>query len=273
MSAERVTQGEGSRRVTRGGPSLLSSDPGQADAGIVSSEVVARVARLCEIYELSGAANRRFECLLATVAADRRAPTTVRAPQRAVEVHVADSLAALSLPAVRRGRRVVDLGAGAGFPGLPLAIACPDARFTLLEATRRKCDFLQDLVAELGLGNADVVCDRAESWSSGFGKHDLVVARAVAAQAVVLEYAAPLLALGGTLVEWRGERDAAGEADAIVASAQLGLRPVEVIQVEPAPQALNHHLHVFAKDAPTPAIFPRRPGIALKRPLRDPRRA
>ena len=93
---------------------------------------------------------------------------------------------------------------------------------------------------------------RAEEWAAGAGLNDLVSARALAAQPVVLEYAAPLLRLGGVLVDWRGRRDSDEELAAGRAAAQLGLELVELRPVEPYAGALHHHLHVFAKRAPTP---------------------
>ena len=101
----------------------------------------------------------------------------------------------------------------------------------------------------------------------GSGCCDLVTARALAPLAVVAEYAAPLLALGGTLVAWRGRRDPVDEAAAGRAAAELGLEAREPIHVEPYPGALHRHLHVMVKVAPTPDRFPRRPGVARKRPL------
>ena len=228
----------------------------------------ARLREICARCELPARAAERFADLLRLIAADEHAPTTVRDPSVAVDVHLADSLSALSLPAARDARAILDLGAGAGFPGLPLAIALPHAQVTLLDSNHRKCAFLATTVRALGLENAAVVCARAESWADGRDRHDLVVARAVAAQAVVLEYAAPLLAPAGTLVEWRGERDAHGERDGAAAATRLGLQLEGVELVAPFAAAQNHHLHVFVKVAPTPPGFPRRPGIAQKRPLK-----
>ncbi len=98
-------------------------------------------------------------------------------------------------------------------------------------------------------------------------RNDAVVARALAAQPVVLEYAAPLLRLGGTLVDWRGAREPEEERAALAAAAELGLRRAEVLQVEPFAGARNHHLHLYLKVRDTPERFPRRAGMARKRPL------
>jgi 16S rRNA (guanine527-N7)-methyltransferase len=118
-----------------------------------------------------------------------------------------------------------------------------------------------------GLANAGVVHARAEAWPAGAEAHDLVTARALAALPVVVEYAAPLLALGGTLVAWRGRRDPTAETAAARAAAEVGLEPVEARHVQPYADARDRHLHVFRKTAPTPPRFPRRPGVARKRPL------
>ena len=99
-----------------------------------------------------------------------------------------------------------------------------------------------------------------------------MLARALADQAVVLEYAAPLLGLGGSLVDWRGRRAAAQERAAGAAAAELGLELVAFVKVDPFPAARDHHLHVFEKVTETPARFPRRAGIARKRPRRGPGR-
>jgi 16S rRNA (guanine527-N7)-methyltransferase len=106
-----------------------------------------------------------------------------------------------------------------------------------------------------------------EEWRDGLGAHDLVTARALAALPVVLEYAAPLLADGGHVVAWKGAVSPDEAADGLAAAGVLGLAPAGVLAVEPYPGARDHTLHVFAKIAPTPSRFPRRPGMATKRPL------
>ena len=198
---------------------------------------------------------------------DPHAPTSVRDPRRVAEEHLADSLSALVLDAVADAGTIVDVGAGAGLPGLPLAIALPAARVTLLEANGRKCEFIARAAAVAGAANTEVVHDRAEAWSAGRGRYDLVTARALARLDVVAEYAAPLLRVGGVLVAWRGRRDPGDEAAARVACERLGLEPREIVEVTPFARAEHRHLHVLAKVAETPPAFPRRPGVARKRPL------
>ncbi|MBV9801737.1 MAG: 16S rRNA (guanine(527)-N(7))-methyltransferase RsmG [Solirubrobacterales bacterium] len=184
-----------------------------------------------------------------------------------IDDHLADSLVALELEVVRTARSVADLGSGAGVPGLPLAIALPDAEVSLVESAARKCAFLERAVAACGIPNARVVHRRAEAWPEGLEAFDLVTARALAAPDVVVEYAAPLLALGGTLVAWRGRREPEAEAAAARAAAALGLEGAGIVPVMPYREAQSRHLHLMSKVTSTPSGFPRRPGMALKRPL------
>jgi 16S rRNA (guanine527-N7)-methyltransferase len=208
-----------------------------------------------------------LHAILALQARDPEAPTTVRDPVEAADRHVADSLVALHLPEVRGATRIADLGAGAGWPGLALAAALPGARVALVESAIRKCRYLERAVAAGGLGNVSVIHARAEEWPEGLGAHDLVTVRALAGLAVVCEYAAPLLAIGGALVAWKGAPAPAEVAAGQRAAAEVGLKPVRVRQVAPYPAAQYRTLHVFRKVAPTPNRFPRRPGMAVKRPL------
>jgi 16S rRNA (guanine527-N7)-methyltransferase len=217
--------------------------------------------------ELPVSAGDRLEALLELVASDPHAPTTVRDRRRIADDHLADSLVALELPPVRAARRIADLGSGAGFPGLPLAIALPAVPAVLLESSGRKCAFLQRAVSASRAENATVIHGRAEEWSPELDRPDLVTARALAPLPVVVEYAAPLLEVGGTLVVWRGRRDAKAEAEAETAALLLGMEPHPPTRVLPYPRAEHRYLHLFSKVRETPPGFPRRPGIALKRPL------
>lgn len=195
------------------------------------------------------------------------APTSVHEPERVLRTHIADSLIALELEAARSANTIVDIGAGAGLPGLPLAIALPESALFVLESQRRKCAFVEASCAEVGIANVRTVCARAEEWEEGIGAHDLALARALASQPVVLEYAAPLLRVGGTLIDWRGRRDRVEEQAARRAGTELGMELREVRRVEPYGGVHDHHLHEYVKVAPTPPRFPRRAGVARKRPL------
>ena len=197
--------------------------------------------------------------------ADPSAPTSVHDRREGRKVHIADSMAGLEIDAVREAGRIADLGSGAGPPGLVLAIARPEAEIVLVESVGKNCAWLERTVEVLGLENVRVACARAEELVEG--PFDVVTARALAALPVLCEYAAPLLREGGSLVAWKGAVDAQEEADGLHAAEVLGLERVEVRAVEPYKGSERRTLHVFRKIAPTPAGYPRRPGMAAKRPL------
>jgi 16S rRNA (guanine527-N7)-methyltransferase len=198
---------------------------------------------------------------------DEHAPTTVREPARVRDDHLADALVALELPVVGEAGSIADLGAGAGVPGIPLAIALPDAHVSLVEGNGRKADFMVQAIDLVQLSNAAVIHGRAETWTDGLGRFDVVTARALAPLDVLAEYAAPLLRVGGALVAWRGVRDPEMEAGGARAAEILGLSVAEPLRVEPYKGAENRHLHVMTKVTDTPDRFPRRDGVARKRPL------
>ena len=200
-------------------------------------------------------------------AEDPTASTTVRAVEEAIPRHVADSLTALALPFVEAARRIADLGSGAGWPGLALAAALREASVALVDSQSRHTRYLERAVEVSGLANVRVVTARAEAWPEGLLAHDLVTARALAALPVILEYAAPLLVEGGHVVCWKGAVGGAESAAGAGAAEILGLQVLEPVAVVPYAGARDHTLHAFRKIAPTPERFPRRPGMATKRPL------
>lgn len=225
--------------------------------------------RLAHRHHLDDAAEIKLDRLLQALAAEPDPPTTVTDPIRAADEHLADSLSALDVAAARQARRIADLGAGAGFPGLALAAALPAAEVDLVEATQRKCEVIDRLLEWAGIGNARAVWSRAEDWARGEGAavYDLVTARALASLPVLCEYAAPLLLPGGALVCWKGRRDETDEHAGDAAAAQLGLARGEVRVAKPFEAAHSRHLHVFVKTGETPERFPRRAGVASRRPL------
>lgn len=232
-----------------------------------TADTISTLSNLGARYGLSAGQVTQLSKLLDGLAADELAPTTVTEPAQALDVHLADSLVALELPAVRAARSIVDIGAGAGFPGLVLAVALMETKMALVESNGRKCEFIARIAAAAGIANAAPVYARVEAWEEGIGAHDVAVARAVGPQPVVLEYAAPLLRVGGTLVDWRGQRDSEEEEMSLRACGELGLELVQVERVQPFPGARDRHLHTFLKRTETQARFPRRVGMARKRPL------
>ena len=225
--------------------------------------------------DLPAATAQQIGRLLDALAAEPDPHTTVSDPSRALDVHVRDSLSALAVPAVTSARSIVDIGAGAGFPGLALAIALPGSRVDLVEAAQRKCAVIDRIAGAASIANARAVHARVEDWAraEGASAYDVATARAVAALPVLVEYAAPLLAGGGTLVAWKGAvADDEREAGAVAAT-QLGLEPREPVGVEPYQGARELHLYLYSKVGETPPRYPRKPGLALKRPLAARKRA
>ena len=227
------------------------------------------MAALAARHGLGEQATSALAALLEGLAAEGDPPTSVREPTAALEVHLADSLSGLEIESLRSAAAVADVGAGAGFPGLALAAALPAARVDLIEATARKCAVIDRLASAAGLRNARAVAVRAEDWAAGAGAgaYDAVTARAVAPLAVLVEYAAPLLREGGALVAWKAGREPDEERAGAGAASALGLEVTAVRAVAPFADGRPRHLHVFAKVAPTPQRFPRRAGMARKRPL------
>jgi 16S rRNA (guanine527-N7)-methyltransferase len=207
----------------------------------------------------------RFAALLELVRDDPTAPTTVTDPAAGVAAHVADSLDGLAVAAIRDAASVADLGAGAGFPGIPLAIALPDAHVHLVESLSRKCAFLERALVVTEAENVSVVCARAEEWAAR--DVDVVTVRAVAPLNVLVEYAAPLLRIGGTLVAWKGRPEPAEVADGEAAARAVGLEMGEPLTLDPRADAERRSLYVYSKVRDTPPRFPRRAGMARKRPL------
>lgn len=226
-----------------------------------------RLAELARQYSLSAPALDKLAALVERFAHDPLAPTSIRDPAKIIDRHLADSLVALELAPVRQAQLALDLGSGIGVPGLPLAAVLTDASFVLLESAVRRSTFLSRTVASLGFTNVRVVHERAEAYTAGLARHDLVVVRAVAPLNVTVEYSAPLLRVGGTLVAWAGRRSSEAEAPANSAARELGLGELNAVRVEPFRGAEHRHLYVTSKVKETPPRFPRRPGVARKRPL------
>jgi 16S rRNA (guanine527-N7)-methyltransferase len=219
---------------------------------------------------LAPEARARVERLLATLASDPAAPSSVTDVERAREVHVADSLSGLEVAELAAAERICDVGSGAGFPALVLAAALPRAHVDALDSISRKCEFIRRAIAHSGLTNAGVVCGRAEEWAAagagGRERYDVVTARAVGRLSTLAELASPLLAPDGVLVAWKGRRDAEEEAELGRAAVALAMAPIAVRWVGPYAGSRHRHLHVIRKVGRTPGDLPRRTGVAKKRP-------
>lgn len=183
-------------------------------------------------------------------------------------MHVEDSLTGLRVEELRGASRIADIGSGAGFPGLVLAVALPRARVDLIESVGRKCEFIERAIEAGGIGNALVCNARSEDLARGDQRegYDVVTARAVGRLSTLAELASPLLRADGVLVAWKGKRDADEEGQLKRAAAQLAMQPEQILDVGDEAGSKHRHLHVLRKVGSTPAGLPRRAGMAKKRP-------
>lgn len=198
--------------------------------------------------------------------------TSITDPEGVQIQHFLDSLSCLLVldPWPGAKTRSIDIGSGAGFPGLPVKILRPQMPITLLEATRKKVRFLGHLVANLGLTGVEVVDSRAEELGqkSGYREaYSLALARAVAPLPVLLEYALPFLEIGGMLVAQRGHEAGSEVEFAKRALEILGGRVREMREVTLPTMREPRYLVVVEKVSPTPGQYPRRPGLPARRPL------
>ncbi len=206
--------------------------------------------------------------VLELLESERASVSSVTTLDRAWTVHVADSLTGLEVAALGEARQIGDIGSGAGFPGLVLAVALPEAEVELIESVGRKCSFISRAIDAAGIGNAGVLCARSEELATGERReaYDAVTARAVGRLSTLAELASPLLREGGALVAWKGKRDPEEEAQLERAAPGLAMRPERILDVGDRAGSRHRHLHVIRKAGPTPTELPRRPGMAKKRP-------
>ena len=216
---------------------------------------------------LDPAARRKLETVLALLAEERASVSSV-VDERAWRVHVTDSLTGLEVDELREAGRIADIGAGAGFPGLVLAVALPSTGVDLIESVGRKCEFMRRASETAGIPNANVLNTRSEDWASAEGReaYDAVTARAVGRLSTLAELASPLLKPDGVLIAWKGKRDEDEERQLSGASEALAMTPEQILDVGNRAGSEHRHLHVIRKSAPTPPNLPRKPGIAKKRP-------
>lgn len=196
--------------------------------------------------------------------------TAITDPETIEMRHFLDSLSVMRAIPFTPGQRVIDVGTGAGFPGLPLRLVHPYIDLTLLEATAKKTTFLRHIATQLKLRKVSILTNRAEETGQDAAhreQFDTVLARAVAQLPVLGEYMLPLCKIGGRCVALKGESAAAEVQQADKALKILGGHVEKVIPVELPKVAETHYLIVIEKVAATPPQYPRRPGVPNKRPL------
>lgn len=184
--------------------------------------------------------------------------------------HFLDSLSCMKVVQFRGEQSVIDVGTGAGLPGLPLKIACPSIRLTLVESIRKKADFCEHIVELLGLDGVEVIHNRAETLGQDDrhrASYDWALARAVALAPVLLEYLLPFLKLRGHAVLQKGSTGPQEIQSAARALAVLGGEVVQMTPIELPKVTETRYLILVRKHAATPEKYPRRPGMPAKRPL------
>lgn len=185
-----------------------------------------------------------------------------------LEQHVKDSLQVLEWYSLA-GQTVIDIGSGAGFPGLVLAMAEPGCQMTLVESDLKKCVFLQTAIALLDLPNVQVIRQRVETLgrtSSHRDGYDVCTSRAVASMRILLEYGVPLIKIGGFLMLWKGSRYQTEIDEAQTAMQLLGGK-LDAVHTYSLVHPEDRALVVVRKASPTPPQYPRKIGIPAKRPL------
>jgi 16S rRNA (guanine527-N7)-methyltransferase len=197
--------------------------------------------------------------------------TAITEPEAIEHRHFLDSLSCLTVIKPRRpGLRMIDVGTGAGFPGLPLKIAVPDIDLTLVEATGKKIDFLHHILDTLGLKGVTLINERAEAvgqMSEHRESYDWVLARAVAGMRTLAEYLLPLAQVGGHVLAQKGENAPHEVSEAQEVIHLLGGRINQLTAIELPTVADTRYLIDIEKIARTSPAYPRRVGVPSKKPL------
>ncbi len=222
--------------------------------------------------ELSPAQLAQFERLTALLLEwnGRMSLTAIAEPSQIERLHYLDSLSLAQVESQWRGQRLIDVGTGAGFPGLALAIAFPQLRLTLLDSTAKKLRFVDAAADELGLGNVRTLHARAEDagrQAPHRESYDIVVARAVTRLPTLIEYCLPLAEPGGKVIAMKGASAFDETAQAANAITRLGGELFSIDEVQLPGLDKPRYLVVIDKIEPTPRRFPRRAGIPSRQPI------
>ena len=191
--------------------------------------------------------------------------TAITEPEQVAKLHLLDSLTVLRC-ADLRGKSLIDVGCGAGFPGVPLSIACPEAKITLLDSLAKRRNWLQTVLPELGISNARCVTARAEEAVAACREtFDFATSRAVARLNILLELTAPYVKVGGAVLAMKGSaaREELEEAKTAVKKLGLKVEKIQDFEIDGA----THSVIVLRKVSPTPPQFPRRYSKIKQAPL------
>jgi 16S rRNA (guanine527-N7)-methyltransferase len=198
-------------------------------------------------FELSDRTADALQTFIAAVEGEKRRSVVLMKWRTGAALKTALALAGLDLDEVRNARKMVDIGSGAGFPSLPLAASLPDTDVTLVELHDTRCEFLRNTADAMGLSNVTVRQTPIEEWTDGIGTCDLVTSQAVYTLSLMVGWAAPLLAPGGSAVLYSGARRPDHEAEASSVAESAGLRTGDVREVT-LTDSLTRYLHVYHRD-------------------------
>ena len=196
--------------------------------------------------------------------------TAIRDAESIRTKHFLDSFSCVLAWKSSPPNQLIDVGTGAGFPGIPLKILYPNLKLTLVESVGKKAMFCQHIVRVLGLEQVEVIQARAEDLGQDAGhreKYDWALARAVAKMNVLSEYLIPLVRIGGTVLAQKGESGPAEAQSAEEAMRLLGGKLKQLVPINLPGVADDRYLVVVEKVAATPPKYPRKPGIPMKQPL------
>ena len=190
--------------------------------------------------------------------------TAITEPEQVARLHLLDSLSLLAV-ADLRNKRIIDVGCGAGFPGVPVKIACPEAKLTLLDSLGKRMNWLAEFLPQLGVDAECVTARAEEAVATRRESYDYATSRAVARLNVLLELTAPYVKVGGAVLAMKGTAAMEELAEAQNAIKKLGLQVEEVRQFPVEDTA--HTVIVLRKVKPTPAQYPRRFAKIKQAPL------
>ena len=190
--------------------------------------------------------------------------TAITEPEQVAKLHLLDSLSLLTL-ADLKGKKLIDVGCGAGFPGVPVKIACPEAKLTLLDSLGKRMTWLEGFLPQLGVEAECVTARAEEAITTRREQYDFATSRAVARLNILLELTAPYVKVGGKVLAMKGTAAAEELAEAKNAIRRLGLKLEKVAEFPVDGTA--HTVIVLKKVAPTPPQYPRRYAKIKQSPL------
>lgn len=212
--------------------------------------------------------NRYFELLIEWN--EKINLTAITAPKDVAIKHIIDSITAYDAALFQAGTTVIDVGTGAGFPGLPLKIFCPEIKLTLMDSLNKRIKFLQTVVEELGLKDVECVHARAEEGARNKKyreSFDIAVSRAVARLPILCEYCLPFVKKGGHFIALKGmqyndEAEEAVKAIKVMGGSRTEIRPVKLPEIDDKRAVI-----IITKTMPTPKTYPRKAGTPAKNPI------